>query len=106
MFEHFGKKIDMKIYETGTRAQIWMELNKVAFGGLSKVWWDQQPRHVIYFAPGDVWAVDSRQVAHQIFYGRRALSVDFVVDVDSMKNPTKHYLNLAEDFRQRALSNV
>lgn len=103
MFEQFNHKIDRRIFETGTRAEIWIELNKVVFGGLSRMWWDCQPRHVAYFAPGDVWAVDSRQVAHQIFYGRRAVSVDFWVDTASMKNPKKQYLGIIEDFKQRRL---
>jgi len=103
MYEKFHHKIDRRVFETGTRAEIWIELNRVVFGGLSRMWWDCQPRHVAYFAPGDVWAVDSRQVAHQIFYGRRAVSVDFWVDTASMKNPRKQYLGIIEDFKQRRL---
>jgi len=103
MFEKFRDRIDRRVFETGTRAQIWIELNKVVFGGSSKMWWDCQPRHVAYFDPGDVWAVDSRQVAHQIFYGRRAVSVDFWVDPASMRTPGRQYLNLIDDFRARAL---
>jgi hypothetical protein len=77
-------------------------VNKAAFGGLSSHWWDVEPRHVIYFQPGDCWAVDSRQVAHQIFYGRRALSVDFFVDKASMLKPNRHYLAMAERLRREA----
>jgi hypothetical protein len=103
MFEKFNDRIDRRIFDTGTRAEIWIALNKVVFGGLSRMWWDCQPRHVAYFSPGDVWAVDSRQVAHQIFYGRRAVSVDFFVDTTSMKNPKKQYLGIIDDFKQRRL---
>ena len=50
--------------------------------------------------PGDVWIVDSRQIAHQIFYGRRALSIDFSVKRESMENPDRHYLSFVDRFRE------
>lgn len=78
---------------------VWSKLNFSFFGKNSREWWDDQPRHIAFFAPGDVWAVDSRQVAHQIFYGRRALSIDFYVPKEDMKSPELHYLTLAERFR-------
>lgn len=82
-----------------SRGEVWSRLNASFFGQNSREWWDDQPRHVAFFAPGDVWIVDSRQVAHQIFYGRRALSIDFSVPKELMKNPSLHYLAIAERFR-------
>ena len=64
------------------------QLNKLVFGHISD-WRTDAPRHVIYFQPGEAWAVDSRKVAHQIFYGRRALSIDFCVDTNSMHDPAQ-----------------
>jgi hypothetical protein len=81
------------------RAQIWSEINSSTFGKSTSEWWDSEPRHVAYFAPGDIWIADSRQIAHQIFYGRRALSIDFAVQKEQMKNPRRHYLEIAERFR-------
>jgi hypothetical protein len=81
--------------------EVFIALNRAAFGGKSKIWWDNRPRHVAYFDPGDAWCVDSRQIAHQIFYGRRAVSFDFFVDPASMADPDKHYLKLAEGYRAR-----
>ncbi|WP_165448722.1 Kdo hydroxylase family protein [Rhizobium ruizarguesonis] len=78
---------------------LWMKMNLSTFGKNSSEFWDEQPRHVAFFDPGDVWIVDSRQVAHQIFYGRRAVSIDFFVDPAKMLNPTKHYVAIAEKFR-------
>lgn len=101
IMERFGASAAPKVIKSGTRAQVWKELNKIAFGP-QHVWWDNQPRHVIYFDPGDVWIVDSRQVSHQIFYGRRAVSVDFFVNPATMLNPEKHYLRIAENFQERA----
>ena len=81
------------------RGQVWSKLNSSFFGQNSREWWDEQPRHIAFFGPGDVWVVDSRQVAHQIFYGRRALSIDFSVSKQHMKDPARHYLEIAETFR-------
>ncbi len=89
---------------TAEANDIWAELNRRTFGKSSREWWDTQPRHVIYFNPGDIWIVDSRQIAHQIFYGRRAISIDFVVSENSMKNSRKQYLRFTEDLRQSILA--
>ena len=96
----FGK-IPPKQLEALSRGDVWARLNALYFGKNSRQWWDEQPRHIAFFAPGDVWVVDSRQVAHQIFYGRRALSIDFAVLREHMKDPERHYLAIAESFRVR-----
>jgi Protein of unknown function (DUF2843). len=89
-----------------SRADLWKELSFLLFGKSPQEWWDDQPRHVTYFAPGDVWIVDSRQVAHQIFYGRRALSIDFSVCRDSMGDPSRHYLAFVDRFRTENLGEL
>jgi hypothetical protein len=99
MIERALGRIPPHTIEGLTRGEVWSRINKSFFGQNSREWWDDQPRHVAFFEPGDVWIVDSRQVAHQIFYGRRALSIDFAVPKDQMKDPTRHYLNIAERFR-------
>ena len=104
LFDRFGDRVPRKVLETGSAEALRQAVNTAAFGGRSNVWWDAEPRHVAYFDPGDVWAVDSRQVAHQIFYGRRAVSIDFFVDPASMGDPGRHYLAFAESFRARALA--
>ena len=86
-----------------SRADLWKELSFALFGSSPQEWWDDQPRHVAYFEPGDVWIVDSRQVAHQIFYGRRALSIDFSVAPESMDDPSRHYLAFVDRFRAKNL---
>ena len=82
-----------------SRGEVWTKLNKTFYGKNSREWWDDQPRHIAFFAPGDVWVVDSRQVSHQIFYGRRALSIDFSLPKELMRNPDVHYLSIADRFR-------
>lgn len=85
--------------ESLSRGEVWGTLNTTFFGKSSRQWWDDQPRHIAFFNPGDIWIVDSRQISHQIFYGRRALSIDFYVPKERMKNPDLHYLSIAEQFR-------
>lgn len=102
-FRDRGKDIDDDLLRSGTASQIWIELNRLIFGGATSIWWDTNPRHIAYFNPGDVWVVDSRQVAHQIFYGRRAVSIDFFVDTETMLNPDMHYLRAVEKFRRKQL---
>lgn len=104
LYERFGGEIPAEVLETGRPGDVHAAVNEAAFGGRSNIWWDSQPRHVAYFEPGEVWAVDSRQVAHQIFYGRRAVSIDFFVDPESMLKKKRHYLHAAERFRARALA--
>ncbi len=96
MYDQFGALARARIGNEGTASDLRVGLNHAAFGGPVWHWWDRQPRHVAYFAPGDVWAVDSRQVAHQIFYGRRAVSIDFFVERASMADPGRHYLAMAQ----------
>jgi len=103
LYEHFGDQLPRELLLHGDAGAIHKAINEAAFGGRSTIWWDKQPRHVAYFDPGDVWAVDSRQVAHQIFYGRRAVSIDFFVDRKTMVKPKRHYLFAAERFRAQAL---
>ncbi len=99
LYARFGERIPRDLVEQSTPNQLHAAINQAAFGGRSTVWWDSQPRHVVYFQPGDVWSVDSRQVAHQIFYGRRAVSIDFFVEPDSMIKRKRHYLNFARLYR-------
>ncbi len=103
LFARFGDRIPQEVMANGTPSQVRKALNTAAFGGRSNMWWDRQPRHMVYFDPGDVWAIDSRQVAHQIFYGRRAVSIDFFVDPKSMVKPKRYYLTMADTLRRRHL---
>ncbi len=103
LYERFGGQLPAELVADGEPGAIHAAVNEAAFGGRSTIWWDNQPRHVAYFDPGAVWAVDSRQVAHQIFYGRRAVSIDFFVDPESMVKRKRHYLLAARRFRSRAL---
>ena len=102
LYARFGGEIDPQVLATASANDLHTAVSRAAFGGRSTIWWDRQPRHVAYFDPGDVWAVDSRQLSHQIFYGRRAVSIDFFVDPASMAKPKRQYLTLAERFRKRA----
>ena len=99
MVEQAMGKIAPSTLKKRTKGDVWSAINSHFYGQNSREWWDEQPRHIAFFAPGDVWVVDSRQVSHQIFYGRRALSIDFSVPKQMMKNPDRHYLEIADAFR-------
>ena len=99
MFEKARGTVPPEKLEGLSRGEVWNIFNASFFSQNSREWWDDQPRHIAFFEPGDVWIVDSRQVAHQIFYGRRALSIDFSVPKERMKDPSLHYLDIAERFR-------
>ena len=101
LYARFGHKLPRERVLASEPGEIHRAINEVAFGGRSNVWWDHEPRHVAYFDPGAVWAVDSRQISHQIFYGRRAVSIDFFVDPRSMVKPKRHYLFAATRFRSQ-----
>lgn len=104
LYEKFGGQIPRELIKGGAPADLHAAINAAAYGGRSAIWWDGQPRHVVYFDPGEVWAVDSRQLSHQIFYGRRAVSIDFFVDPASMLKPKRQYLAIAERFRKATLA--
>ena len=99
MMDQAKGRIPAEQLEGLSRGKVWAKLNAAFFGQNSREWWDDQPRHIAFFDPGDIWVVDSRQVAHQIFYGRRALSIDFYVAKEAMKDPDRHYLAIADRFR-------
>ena len=100
IFERFGADIPAGDYAALSNVELWTAFRRTAFTGDPRKWWDSRPRHVAYFDPGEVWAVDSRQVAHQIFYGRRAISIDFTVETSSMLDPDRHYLKILDGFRR------
>lgn len=99
LIEKYARNLDPELVETGSDNELWRSLTVRTFGKDSREWWDDEPRHIAFFDPGDCWLVDSRQVAHQIFYGRRALSIDFAVEKGSMRDPAAFYVDLAERAR-------
>jgi hypothetical protein len=87
---------------TATPGRICHRLNFEVFGGFETAGREGMPKHIAFFGPGEVWLVDSRKVSHQIFFGRRAVSTELQVDVHSMLDPTKHYLNVVSNMRMAA----
>lgn len=79
-------------------------LSERVYGGVPNAGRDGQPRHTIFFQPGDIWLVDSRKVSHQIFYGRRAISVDLFAPASTMLDPDKHYFAQVEAYRARRIN--
>ena len=100
MYVRFGERLPKAILRTGKPSDVHQAINEEVFGDRS---WESQPRHVVYFEPGEVWAVDTRQVSHQVFYGRRAVCLEFSVDPQGMAKRKRHYLVMADRFRRHRL---
>ena len=101
LLEQFGHLlIDSELASLGPTALCRL-LNQRVYGGLSQAGKDGQPRHTAFFYPGEVWMVDSRRISHQIFYGRRALSLDYFATPESMDDPSKYYLRSMENYRRQ-----
>jgi hypothetical protein len=97
-------ELPRKQLETMKAGDLNKALNFHVFGGRSGFYEDlKQPRHVAFFEPGEVWFVDSRTVAHQIFYGRQAVSSESVVERQNMADPARHYLARTDARRQELL---
>lgn len=60
-------------------------------GGTRNACRDNLPRHVIGFEPGEVWFGESRMLAHQIFYGERAMVYMFFIDPERMLSPERRF---------------
>lgn len=67
------------------------------FGGTANTWMENEPRHRIAFAPGEVWLAESRQISHQIYYGENALVYMWFVRTTSMADAGKRFNKLVED---------
>jgi hypothetical protein len=46
-------------------------------------------RHVVRFAPGEVWLCETRLNSHEIYSGHRLVATDFYVDSGSMLDPSQ-----------------
>ena len=97
--DHLGE-LDAEFVRSATPGRICHDLNFAVFGRMGDAGMDGQPRHICYFEPGEVWFVDSRRISHQIVYGRRAISTDFAIEIDSMADPDQHYYAIVERHRR------
>lgn len=60
-------------------------------GGTANACTDDLARHVVAFEPGEVWFGESRMLAHQIYYGERAMVYMFFVDPDRMLDKDRRF---------------
>jgi hypothetical protein len=72
-------------------------------GGTAKACTDTLARHVVAFEPGEVWFGESRMLAHQIYYGERAMVYMFFVDPAKMLSPSRRF-NAQVEAMHRELS--
>lgn len=64
-------------------------LNKVVFDAVNAQPREAMDRHVVSFAPGEVWLCETRLNSHEIFAGHRMVATGFYVDPASMLDPTQ-----------------
>ena len=64
-------------------------LNKVVFDHVNALPRGAMDRHVVRFAPGEVWLCETRLNSHEIYSGRRLVATDFYVDSGSMLDPSQ-----------------
>ena len=96
--------LDDEFVRTATPGRICHALNFAVFKGFEEAGREGQPKHIVFFEPGEVWAVDSRKVSHQIFFGRTALSTEHAIAESSMADPASHYYRLVERYRSQWLA--
>lgn len=64
-------------------------LNKVVFDRANALPRSAIDRHVVSFAPGEVWLCETRLNSHEIYSGHRLVATDFYVDPASMLDPSQ-----------------
>ena len=64
-------------------------LNKVVFDHVNALPRNAMDRHVVRFAPGEVWLCETRLNSHEIYSGHRLVATDFYVDSGSMLDPSQ-----------------
>ena len=90
-------RLDKNFVLQSTSGRVCHALNFEVFKGFEESGREGQPKHIIFFEPGDIWFVDSRKVSHQIFFGRKALSTEYAIQNDSMHDPKTHYFNIVDE---------
>ncbi len=104
LYDRFGRSIPRALLASGRPDEIHQALNQAAFADGAGELWDRHPRHVVYMDPGEVWAMDGQQIAHQLFYGRRAVSIAFEAAPESMAKRKRHHESVAQRYRLAALA--
>ena len=66
-------------------------VNNKVLGGMQGACLEGLPKHHIAFEQGDIWLAETRIVAHQIYWGQRAIASMFYVDPESMDAPSKAF---------------
>jgi hypothetical protein len=76
-----------------------MHLSTAAFGLSTDMTENHEPRHYIYFEPGEVWFLNSALTAHQSVYGTRLVIGSFIHSYDEYKSESDILPNIIEDIR-------
>lgn len=79
-------------------------LNEAVFDHVNALPRGAMDRHIVRFAPGDVWLCETRLNSHEIYSGHRLVATDFYVDPNSMLDPSQRVEARAARCMQRCRS--
>lgn len=69
-------------------------INKSGFGSeVDNIFNDSMPKIQTHFPPGSIWICDSIKNSHQIIYGKKCISYNFIIKKESFNSKDNLYYN-------------
>ncbi len=87
LIERYADEIGLRELVDRPSNEVCSRLNKLVFDKINAQPRSAMDRHLVRFAPGDVWLCETRLNSHEIFSGHRLVATDFYVDPSSMHDP-------------------
>lgn len=87
LIERYADAADLLELAGAPSNQVCQRLNKRVFDKINVQPRSAMDRHIVRFAPGDVWLCETRLNSHEIFSGHRLVATDFYVEPSSMHDP-------------------
>jgi len=87
LIERYADEADLLELAGAPSNQVCHRLNKRIFDKVNVQPRSAMDRHIVSFAPGDVWLCETRLNSHEIFSGHRLVATDFYVEPASMQDP-------------------
>lgn len=89
LIERYAEEAGLLELEGRPSNEVCRRLNDRVFDPINRQPRSAMDRHVVRFAPGDVWLCETRLNSHEIFSGHRLVATDFYVDPMSMLDPSR-----------------
>jgi hypothetical protein len=101
LIERYADEIGLRELVGRPSNEVCSRLNKLVFDKINAQPRSAMDRHVVRFAPGDVWLCETRLNSHEIFSGHRLVATDFYVDPSSMHDPSRRVDARVDDCLRR-----